>query len=78
VGGSGKYYFVVLVFGILILNLVPTAFSLHRERALAQEDPGTDIRQFNVNFSSMKINNDHDPLFPGEWKIDSYVNGQRT
>jgi hypothetical protein len=26
----------------------------------------------------MKINNDHDPLFPGEWKIDAYENGQRT
>ena len=35
-------------------------------------------RQLNVIFDSIKINNDHDPLFPGEWKIDSYVNGQRT
>ena len=35
-------------------------------------------RQLNVIFDSIKVNNDHDPLFPGEWKIDSYVNGQRT
>ena len=68
----------VLLSGTLILNLIPTAFSLYSERALAQVDLSTDIRQFNVNFTSMKINNDHDPLFPGEWKIDSYVNGQRT
>jgi hypothetical protein len=76
--GSGKYYLVVLLSGILILNLVPNAFSLYRERAFAQEDPSADIRQFSVNFTSMKINNDHDPVFPGEWKIDSYVNGQRS
>lgn len=77
-GGSGKYHLLVLLSGTLILNLIPTAFSLYSERALAQVDLSTDIRQFNVNFTSMKINNDHDPLFPGEWKIDSYVNGQRT
>ena len=67
-----------LLFGTLILNLIPTAFSLSSEKALAQVDHRTDIRQFNVNFTSMKINSNHDPLFPGEWKIDSYVNGQRT
>ena len=78
VRGSGIYYLLVLVSGILILNLVPTTFSLYNERAFAQIDLGTNIRQLNVNFTSMKINNDHDPLFPGEWKIDSYVNGQRT
>ncbi|MDQ4013574.1 MAG: hypothetical protein M3146_07600 [Thermoproteota archaeon] len=71
----------VLLSGTLILNLIPIAFSLYSERAFAQVNLDTDsidIRQFNVDYTSMKINNDHDPLFPGEWKIDSYVNGQRT
>jgi hypothetical protein len=30
-----------------------------------------------ISFDSIKINNDHDLLFNGEWKIDVYVNGKR-
>ena len=30
-----------------------------------------------VNFESIKINNDHDLLFSGEWKIDVYVNDKK-
>ncbi|MDQ3840246.1 MAG: hypothetical protein M3297_13375 [Thermoproteota archaeon] len=59
--------------------LIHSSTFLSLERVLGQEDPASGgDRQLNVNFSSMKINNDHDPLFPGEWKVDSYVNGQRT
>jgi hypothetical protein len=60
------------------LDLIHSSTFLSLERVLGQEDPASGDRQLNVNFSSMKINNDHDPLFPGEWKVDSYVNGQRT
>jgi hypothetical protein len=62
----------------LTLDLIHSSTFLSLERVLGQEDPASGDRQLNVNFSSMKINNDHDPLFPGEWKVDSYVNGQRT
>jgi hypothetical protein len=35
-------------------------------------------QQLNVTFDSMTINNDHDPIFSGEWTLDVYVNGQRV
>jgi hypothetical protein len=35
-------------------------------------------QQLNVTFDSITINNDHDPIFSGEWKLDAYVNGQRV
>ena len=30
-----------------------------------------------ISFDSIKINNDHDLLYEGEWKIDAYVNGKK-
>ena len=60
------------------MDLIHSSTYLSLERVLGQEDPASGDRQLNVKFTSMKINNDHDPLFPGEWKVDSYVNGQRT
>jgi hypothetical protein len=62
----------------LTLYIIQSGTFLFLEGALGQEDPFSGDHQLSVNFSSMKINNDHDPLFPGEWKVDSYVNGQRT
>lgn len=33
-------------------------------------------RNFRITFESMYINTDHDPLTPGEWILDAYVNGE--
>ena len=33
-------------------------------------------RSFRITFESMTINMDHDPLTPGEWILDAYVNGE--
>src|ERR671916_195560 len=75
---SNRYYVLVVLSGILVLTLILSTISLNIDIALGQELSGSIDRQLNVAFNSMKINNDHDPLFPGEWKIDTYVNGQRT
>ena len=61
---------------ILTTGLILTFVTISVNEAVGQETSSN--RQLNVIFDSIKINNDHDPLFPGEWKIDSYVNGQRT
>ncbi|CAN5428023.1 hypothetical protein BH18THE2_BH18THE2_07270 [soil metagenome] len=77
---SVRYFLLILVSVILVLTLILQPWSTHLniDRALGQEISSFSNRQLNVTFNSIKINNDHDPLFPGEWKIDSYVNGQRT
>lgn len=36
----------------------------------------TNTKTFQVTFDSLIINDDHDPLFPGEWVMDAYVNNQ--
>jgi len=61
---------------ILTTGVILTFITISVNEAVGQETSSN--RQLNVIFDSIKINNDHDPLFPGEWKIDSYVNGQRT
>jgi hypothetical protein len=66
-----EYFVLILITGVILTFI---AISVHE--AVGQETSSD--RQLNVIFDSIKINNDHDPLFPGEWKIDSYVNGQRT
>lgn len=35
------------------------------------------IRRLNVTFNFVLINNDHDILFPAEWRLDGYVNDKR-
>lgn len=35
------------------------------------------MHDLKISFDSIKINNDHDLLFEGEWRIDAYVNGKR-
>ena len=35
------------------------------------------LRDLKIFFDSIKINNDHDLLYEGEWKIDAYVNGKK-
>lgn len=35
------------------------------------------MHDLKISFGSIKINNDHDLLFEGEWRIDAYVNGKR-
>lgn len=35
------------------------------------------LRDLKIVFNSIKINNDHDLLYEGEWKIDAYVNGKK-
>ncbi len=77
VNDSGRHYLLVVLSGILVLALILSPISLNTHIALGQEISASNDRQLNVAFNSMKINNDHDPLFPGEWKIDSYVNDQR-
>jgi hypothetical protein len=66
-----KYFVLFLTTGVILSFIT---ISVHE--AVGQEISTN--RQLNVIFDSIKVNNDHDPLFPGEWKIDSYVNGQRT
>ena len=66
-----KYFVLFFTTGIIL-----SFISIPLHEALGQKTSTS--RQLNVIFDSIKINNDHDPLFPGEWKIDSYVNGQRT
>ena len=36
------------------------------------------IRKLNVTFNSIFVNDDHDILFPAEWKLDGYVNNKRV
>ena len=36
------------------------------------------IRKLNVTFNSIFVNDDHDILFPVEWKLDGYVNNKRV
>ena len=71
----------LLGINLLLLNQV--------EQILAQDerikDESINIANYNtdfmqdlkISFDSIKINNDHDLLFDGEWKIDAYVNGKR-
>jgi hypothetical protein len=75
--GNGRHYLLVVLSGILVLTLILGPIPLNTGIASGQEIPESNDRQLNVAFNSMKINNDHDPLFPGEWKIDIYVNDQR-
>ena len=75
---SARYFLLILVSVILVLALIHIPNPTYIDRALGQEISSSNNHQLNVTFNSIKINNDHDPLFPGEWKIDSYVNGQRT
>jgi hypothetical protein len=35
------------------------------------------LRDLKIVFNLIKINNDHDLLYEGEWKIDTYVNGKK-
>lgn len=35
------------------------------------------LQDLKISFYSIKINNDHDLLYEGEWKIDAYVNGKK-
>ena len=35
------------------------------------------LQDLKISFDSIKINNDHDLLFDGEWRIDAYVNGKK-
>ena len=35
------------------------------------------LQDLKISFDSIKINNDHDLLYEGEWKIDAYVNGKK-
>jgi hypothetical protein len=66
-----EYFVLFLTTGVILYFIT---ISVHE--VVGQEISSN--RQLNVIFDSIKVNNDHDPLFPGEWKIDSYVNGQRT
>ncbi|HYO05917.1 MAG TPA: hypothetical protein VER14_02910 [Phototrophicaceae bacterium] len=77
VNDSGRHHLLVVLYGISLLTLIHSPIPLDTDIALGQEKSVSNDRQLNVDFNSMKINNDHDPLFPGEWKIDSYVNDQR-
>lgn len=38
---------------------------------------GDSMRKLNVTFNSILINDNHDILFPAEWKLDAYVNNKR-
>ena len=53
---------------ILTTGIILTFITISVNEAVGQETSRN--RQLNVIFDSIKINNDHDPLFPGEWKID--------
>lgn len=50
--------------------------TLPRDTSLTSNNASTVSRSFRITFESMYINTDHDPLTPGEWILDVYVNGE--
>jgi hypothetical protein len=50
----------------------------HSSIAYAASGQQTNGSRLNVTFDSIFINNDHDPVFSGEWKLEAFVNGQRV
>lgn len=79
--------YVRLTFGFL---LGTSLFLLNQiDQGLAQDEKINDesinitnnnseiMHDLKISFDSIKINNDHDLLFDGEWRIDAYVNGKR-
>ena len=53
--------------------------SLDRENNSSLVNASEDsIRKLNVTFNSIFVNDDHDILFPAEWKLDGYVNNKRV
>ncbi len=36
------------------------------------------MKQLRVTIDALRVNTDHDPLFEGEWMMDTYVNDQRV
>ncbi|MGD1836199.1 MAG: hypothetical protein ACPKPY_13060 [Nitrososphaeraceae archaeon] len=66
---------------ILFFSSIEDAWS--QEEIISKNDTSNkskladNIYNLSVTFESIKINNDHDILFPGEWKIDVYVNDKK-
>lgn len=53
------------------------AEEIKRESNYSNKNTVEKIQNIKISFDSIKINNDHDLLFNGEWHIDVYVNGKR-
>ena len=79
--------YIVVTIGFLLgpcLLLLGQNDQVHAQEANIHEDSATvtnnnseSNQNLKITFNSIKINNDHDLLFEGEWRIDAYVNGKR-
>jgi hypothetical protein len=47
-------------------------------QTILQQATDNGTRQFRITFEKLHVNVDHDPIFEGEWIMDSYVNRQRV
>ena len=76
---------ITLIYSFLIITLLFFSFAfieilaeeITQEPNLSIDDIAEGIENLKISFDSIKINNDHDLLFNGEWDIDVYVNGKR-
>ena len=59
-------------------NIKYNAVYRNPTHAVYEQQTTNGSQQLNVTFDSITINNDHDPIFSGEWKLDAYVNGKRV
>lgn len=87
IGFSDKFITITLILSFLLISIL--FLSSEIEQILAQDkemktEPNSnnennreEIQNLSISFDSIKINNDHDLLFNGEWNIDVYVNGKR-
>ena len=57
-------------------TMMTTNNTLSQNTGSTSNNASTTSRSFEVTFESMDINTDHDPLTPGEWILDAYVNGE--
>ncbi len=75
----------VLAINLLLLNQIVQILLAQDEKInvepininMPNHTTSENLRDLKILFDSIKINNDHDLLYEGEWKIDAYVNGKK-
>src|SRR5687768_14217347 len=75
----------VLAINLLLLNQIVQIILAQDEKInvepininMTNHTTAENLRDLKIFFDSIKINNDHDLLYEGEWKIDAYVNGKK-
>ncbi len=61
---------------IIFVGLLSNTYISEASAQQQNSTNSTNIRTFQLTFDSLIINDDHDPLFPGEWVMDAYVNNR--